>query len=50
MRTPQGMSAGSIVIVPPFENVNVYGALAAALRLTAQPNDGDAAVWRTFLR
>jgi predicted AlkP superfamily pyrophosphatase or phosphodiesterase len=38
------------VIVPPFENVNVYGALAAALRLTAEPNDGDAAVWRTFLR
>ena len=38
------------VRVPPFENVNVYAALAAILGVPAADNDGDPAVARSLLR
>lgn len=38
------------VVVPPFENVHVYNALAMAMGLTPAPNDGDPAVARSLLR
>jgi predicted AlkP superfamily pyrophosphatase or phosphodiesterase len=38
------------VVVPAVENVHVYGALASALQVTPERNDGDMAIWRTFLR
>jgi predicted AlkP superfamily pyrophosphatase or phosphodiesterase len=38
------------VTVAPFENVNVYDALATILGVTPAPNDGDPAVARTILR
>lgn len=38
------------VTVPPFENVHIYEALAAAHGLQPEPNDGDAAVARRLLR
>jgi predicted AlkP superfamily pyrophosphatase or phosphodiesterase len=38
------------VTVPAFENINVYGAMAAALNLTPARNDGDPAVAKQLLR
>jgi hypothetical protein len=38
------------VTVPAFENVHVYDALAVALGVTPEPNDGDMTIARTFLR
>jgi predicted AlkP superfamily pyrophosphatase or phosphodiesterase len=38
------------VVVSPVENVHVYGALAVALQVTPEKNDGDMAVSRMFLR
>jgi predicted AlkP superfamily pyrophosphatase or phosphodiesterase len=38
------------VTVPAFENVHVYGALAAALGVKPEPNDGDMTISRTVLR
>jgi len=37
------------VVVPPFENVHIYHALAAALNVPAAPNDGDPAIARRLL-
>jgi predicted AlkP superfamily pyrophosphatase or phosphodiesterase len=37
-------------MVPPFENVHVYNALAMALHVTPSPNDGDPAVARLLMR
>jgi predicted AlkP superfamily pyrophosphatase or phosphodiesterase len=37
-------------VVPSFENVHVYNALAAALGVMPAPNDGDPAVARLLLR
>jgi predicted AlkP superfamily pyrophosphatase or phosphodiesterase len=37
-------------VVPPFENVNVYGALCLVLGITPAPNDGDPAIARSLLR
>jgi len=38
------------VVVPAFENVHVYDALATALGVTPEKNDGDMAVAKTVLR
>jgi predicted AlkP superfamily pyrophosphatase or phosphodiesterase len=38
------------VVVPAFENVHVYHALASILGVTPAPNDGDPAVARSVLR
>jgi predicted AlkP superfamily pyrophosphatase or phosphodiesterase len=38
------------VVVPAFENVHVYHALASILGVTPAPNDGDPAVARSLLR
>jgi predicted AlkP superfamily pyrophosphatase or phosphodiesterase len=38
------------VTVPPFENVNIYGALADVLGVKAVANDGDPQVARSLLR
>ena len=38
------------VTVPAFENVHVYDALAIALGVTPEKNDGDMAIARTLLR
>lgn len=37
------------VVVPPFENVHIYYALAAALNLQPAPNGGDPAIARRLL-
>jgi predicted AlkP superfamily pyrophosphatase or phosphodiesterase len=37
------------VVVPPFENVHVYNALAAALGVTPAKNDGDPAIAQKLL-
>jgi predicted AlkP superfamily pyrophosphatase or phosphodiesterase len=37
------------VVVPAFENVHIYTALAAALDLSPAPNDGDPAIARRLL-
>jgi predicted AlkP superfamily pyrophosphatase or phosphodiesterase len=37
------------VVVPPFENVHIYHALAAALNLRPAQNDGDPAIARRLL-
>ena len=37
-------------VVPPFENVHVYNALALALGVTPPQNDGDPAIARRLLR
>jgi predicted AlkP superfamily pyrophosphatase or phosphodiesterase len=36
--------------VAPFENVNVYDALARVLNITPAPNDGDPSIARTLIR
>ena len=36
--------------VPPFENVNIYNALAAVLHVSPAANDGDPALARALLR
>ncbi len=38
------------VLVPPFENVNVYNAMCLVLGITPAANDGDPAVARALLR
>ncbi len=38
------------VVVQRFENVHIYNALAAVLKITPAPNDGDPVVARTLLR
>jgi len=45
-----GPAFRSGVTVPPFENVHVYDALAAALGVTPAANDGDPKVARSLLR
>jgi predicted AlkP superfamily pyrophosphatase or phosphodiesterase len=37
------------VVVPPFENVHLYNALAAALHVKPAPNDGDPRIARQLL-
>ena len=48
------MAAGpafkSGVVLPPFENIHIYDALAEALGVTPAKNDGDPAVARTMLK
>ena len=38
------------VVMPSFENVHIYNALAGALQIAPAPNDGDPAVARALLR
>ena len=45
-----GPAFKSGVVLPPFQNIHVYDALAAALGVEPAKNDGDPAVARTMLK
>ena len=46
----QGPAFKSGVVLPPFQNIHVYDALARASASTPAKNDGDPAVARTMLK
>jgi hypothetical protein len=45
-----GPAFKSGVVLPPFENIHIYDALAQVLGLTPARNDGDPAIARSMLK
>jgi hypothetical protein len=45
-----GPAFKSGVVLPAFENIHIYNALAQALGIAAARNDGDPAVARSMLK
>ena len=45
-----GPAFKSGVVLPPFQNIHIYDALAEALGVEPAKNDGDPAVARTMLK
>ena len=45
-----GPAFKSGVVLPPFQNIHIYDALAEALGVAPAKNDGDPAIARTMLK